>query len=323
MGCACIQQETSKYKKDTTKKSETNRRHQNSLQSQHGNVNQVNDGQANHRQVNNVQNRPLENSQPRSGLHANRNNQSSRGINIQTFQVNSLPIQGLPLGEIYLQSKNNPNFNYPEIGNKDITLEGIYSGHGLKRMKGYICNHSKEELVRKRQEFWGNLKPYIGTRTEGNSEVWQSLEKLCNSNEFSDDELLYSVLEAMEVKPYHDCLNVCFDNHGAVYEIPNYCINEPHEYRLESIKAEHKPVSNDIKVCLRKVIDEVVIDCKDTWKVGELKNSVKTIGDVTIHNPENVRLFYAGKELQNDEELWFYHIDNGSIVQLLYKEGDI
>jgi len=34
-------------------------------------------------------------------------------------------------------------------------------------------------------------------------------------------------MEAAGIKPYNKCINICYDLQGAIYEIPNYCINEP------------------------------------------------------------------------------------------------
>jgi hypothetical protein len=162
----------------------------------------------------------------------------------------------------------------------------------------------------------------LGTRTEGNAEVWQFLEKICSSNEFNDDEVLLGCLEAMEIKPYQDCINICYDNAGAIYEIPNYCINEPCEYNIVTTKTFSKKVAEkNISVRIRKFADDIVVKCKNAWTVLELKGNIKAIGDISITNPERVRLFFCGKELQNSEELWFYNIEDESIIQILYNQG--
>jgi hypothetical protein len=149
------------------------------------------------------------------------------------------------------------------------------------------------------------------------------LEKVCNSKEFEDEEFLKSVLEATEVRPYNSCINICYDNAGAIYEIPNYCINEPFEYNIQTSRTyKNKPPEKDIKVKVRKIIDETVVACKNTWTILELKNSIKSIGELKITKPESIRLFYSGKELQNIEELWFYNIQNDSIIMLMYKEEE-
>jgi hypothetical protein len=126
----------------------------------------------------------------------------------------------------------------------------------------------------------------------------------------------------MEIRPYNGCINICFDSAGAVYEIPNYCINDPLEYDISTSRAQNKPAQKEIKVILRKIVEEVSISCLNTWIVAELKNNIKSMGDLEDVKPECIRLFFGGKELQNTEELWFYNIENQSIVQFMYREID-
>jgi hypothetical protein len=54
--------------------------------------------------------------------------------------------------------------------------------------------------------------------------------------------------------------------------------------------------------------------------VIELKGIVFSTGKFNAKSADSIRMFYGGKELQNIEELWFYSIDNESIVQLMYCE---
>jgi hypothetical protein len=123
----------------------------------------------------------------------------------------------------------------------------------------------------------------------------------------------------LDIKPYQDCINICYDNAGAIYEIPNYCINDPYEYNIQTSKGQrHRPAEKKITVKVRKVVEETVIEGTSCWTVLELKKSIRNIGSLQIANPEKVRLFFGGKELQNSEQLWFYNIDSDSIIQLLY-----
>ena len=38
---------------------------------------------------------------------------------------------------------------------------------------------------------------------------------------------------------------------------------------------------------------------------------------------DDIRLFFGGKELQNQKELWYYNIENKSIIQMLAKQIEI
>jgi hypothetical protein len=150
MGCACIQQDPV-VKNQRINKDQRSSNINSGVPSNNPNSRAqgtpVNEGVTNRQ---NIQNR-IEPSQ-----RVNNRPNINRNINIQTYNLNPNPVLNI-LGDIYLQSKNNPNFNYQEIGKILIILEGIFSGTGLRMMKGYNCPHSKEDLVRKRNEFWSNL----------------------------------------------------------------------------------------------------------------------------------------------------------------------
>ena len=82
--------------------------------------------------------------------------------------------------EPFLQSNQDPNFNFKEVE------EDIYVGKGLKKMKAYISPISKEDLDKKRIGFWG-------TRTEGNEQTWEFLKQVCEMT--SEEEALTYMAE--------------------------------------------------------------------------------------------------------------------------------
>lgn len=38
------------------------------------------------------------------------------------------------------------------------------------------------------------------------------------------------------LRPLKDCINVVYDSKGYLYEIPNYCINDPYKYEIDEEK---------------------------------------------------------------------------------------
>ena len=42
------------------------------------------------------------------------------------------------------------------------------------------------------------------------------------------------------VRPLQNCINIVYDSKGILYEIPNYCINEPYKYELEGDDEKNK-----------------------------------------------------------------------------------
>jgi hypothetical protein len=145
------------------------------------------------------------------------------------------------------------------------------------------------------------------------------LERIC-SDEY-DDESIKGFLSAMEIRPFKDCINKCYDNAGAIYEIPNYCINDPVDFKVVNNKVyKDRPPERNIQFKAKNFNTFIDIECKNTITVRELKMLVFTTGKFAIKSAESLRMFYSGKELQNVEEVWFYSIDNNSIIQVMYNQ---
>ena len=199
----------------------------------------------------------------------------------------------------YLQTKNNPNFNFPEV------KEEKYVGKGLKKMKGYISIVPMEELEKRRKAFWG-------TRIEGNSEVWNFLKGICELPK-GDEKNIKPMLEAYEITPLEKCINVTIDKNGEVYEIPNYCINDPVEYDLPENHTK-KPKNKEICFFGRKGVKQIEIKMNNDSYVEKVKEIIsKEFG----MEKNEVRIFFSGKELKDGNELWKYNIDNECVIIIL------
>ena len=199
----------------------------------------------------------------------------------------------------YLQSKVNPNFNFPEV------KDNVFVGKGLKKMKGYISIVSKEELEKRRKAFWG-------TRVEGDPLIWNFLKELCDLPEGEEDNMK-AMLEANEMTPLKKCINVTYDKSGEVYEIPNYCINEPVKFDLPESHVK-KPEKKNLSFHIRKGVQQIKIKASNYTLVSKLKIN---IGKKFETDSKNVRLFYRGKELKNENELWVYNIEEDCVVMVM------
>ncbi len=213
----------------------------------------------------------------------------------------------IPLGNLemyrslspYLQTKNNPNFNFPEVeGDK-------YVGKGLRRMKGYISKIPKDELEKRRIAFWG-------TRVEGNAQVWDFLKELCELP-IGEEKNMTAMLEANEITPLLGCINVTYDKSGEIYEIPNYCINDPVLYDLPETHVK-KPKIKEISFFARKGAKQINIKLSNNCLVEKLKENISENFEIKI---ENVRIFFGGKELKNGNELWMYKISDDCVIIIL------
>ena len=201
--------------------------------------------------------------------------------------------------EPYLQSKNDENFNFPEV------KKNIYVGKGLKRMKGYISNISKEDLIKKRESFWG-------TRVEGNQQTWNFLKEICEMPECEENDLT-AMLQAYDLVPYNNCINVSYDALGGLYEIPNYCIHDPTEYDLPEAK-QNKPDQKKICFKARYGAKQMRLKCSNYSSVKKVKGHIAKKMESKV---DKIRLFFFGKEMKNDMQLWNYSVDNDVIVIIM------
>jgi hypothetical protein len=137
----------------------------------------------------------------------------------------------------------------------------------------------------------------------------------------TDDILAF--LQAENVTPYNCCINVTYDSKGAIYEIPNYCINDPCIYDIsEATENKQKPSNKEIIVIIRKIIDEVKIKVSNYATVEQLKELImKNLDKLKLAEiqQDKIRLFFGGKELVDKNEIWTYHIEDGSIVMMMVK----
>jgi hypothetical protein len=145
------------------------------------------------------------------------------------------------------------------------------------------------------------------------------LEYVCTNNNI-DDTTIKDYLEALGLKPEKNNISVCLDSEGYAYKIPVYCIQDPYEYKItKPSKTEGTPSKiKTISVYLRQGKEQVIVLCKNTWTIIELKKSITNIGKTRITQPDKIRLFFGGMELHNNHELWAYNIDDDFIIQLLY-----
>ncbi len=192
--------------------------------------------------------------------------------------------------EPYLQSRINPSFNFPEMDND------TYIGTGIKRIKAYISKIPESELKKRRNEFWE-------TRIEGNSDIWNFLREICE-NKDSDDSDIKAFLEVNDIIPYKNCINVTYDGKGFLYEIPNYCIQDPFLYDLPK-EDKNKPKIENIIIFVWKEGNLIKIKESNYLNIGELK---KILSENFKCSYDKIRLFFGGKEMKNDKELWYYNV---------------
>jgi len=319
MGCGCLNKkkveiisnisENKNINEGINHNNNINHRHSISL-NENNNVNNDNNQNNNQNNINNNQNNNSNqnnNNNQNNNLISNSNDNNENiqnNINNINQELNNLSesnSSGLaPSYEPYLQSKHDENFNYKELDK--------YVGTGIKRMKGYVSPVPFEELEKIRNDFWSS-------RIEGNPQIWEILHMICNDNSLSVDDI-DAYMKASNIVTYKGCINVTYDNKGFLYEIPNYCINDPLEY--EKFEEKKPLIKEDIEVKIRCFNLEEKIKINNFDNITEIKENIKKCEKFNKkYELNNIRLFFGGKELNDKKEVWYYNIQNNSIIQML------
>ena len=320
MGCGCLNKKKVEIISNISENKNINEgiNHNNNINHRHSislneNNNVNNDNNQNNNQNNNNNNNQNNNSNQNNNNNQNNNLISNSNDNNENIQNNINNINqelnnlsesnssGLsPSYEPYLQSKHDENFNYKELDK--------YVGTGIKRMKGYISPVPFEELEKIRNDFWSS-------RIEGNPQIWEILHMICNDNSLSVDDI-DAYMKASNIVTYKGCINVTYDNKGFLYEIPNYCINDPLEY--EKFEEKKPLIKEDIEVKIRCFNLEEKIKINNFDNITEIKENIKKCEKFNKkYELNNIRLFFGGKELNDKKEVWYYNIQSNSIIQML------
>ena len=298
MGCSCL-------KSNVVIKSKLNPP-EHDLSSQNISNNNPSNRISSHHQQSNTANNNPPSSQPPQATNQISQPQNNHQLNLNDNTEN-LPLFSNPNFEPYLISKNDPSFNFPELPNE-------YLGHGLKRMKGYISAITLEKLQKVRDDFWTS-------RIEGDSEIWELLRAICSDQSLSDEDII-GMLKAGGIVPFRDCINVVYDSKGALYEIPNYCINDPSQYNIPEIEyTKEKPKEEGIKFFIRHFTHQFEVEISNWKEIKDVKEMILSKEEKYKEmNISQIRLFFGGKELLDEKEIWFYDIGGDSIVQMLTRE---
>jgi hypothetical protein len=190
-----------------------------------------------------------------------------------------------------------------------------YVGDGLKKTLAYSSKITLEELNVKRNEYWE-------TRVEGEEKSWKALRLACEAPEGEDG---IKAMIAAGLKLINKTLQLAFDKSGHKYDVPVFCINDPSIFDLpkkREISKEEltgKPV--DLKFRKAGVAHDVKLQAKDNWSTLELKQEyIRKVNEDGLE-PQNIRLFFGGKEFKEDTVLAEYCIQDGQVIQVFRKQN--
>ena len=183
-----------------------------------------------------------------------------------------------------------------------------YKGIGIKRMKGYKCDLPIDKLNKKREEFW-NAKASHGNP---NYKIWRIINQACVYDEYRANVLL----EEYELSTYEGCINHIVDKNNFHYIIPNYCINDPYFEKEFQIKenVEKKTLKlNLYEVAINKNLE---VEVNNLMTGEELKKLYCEKNNISF-DEYNIRMFFAGNEILNNQYLYQYKIHNGYKIQVM------
>ena len=195
--------------------------------------------------------------------------------------------------------KSNEIFNnMPEVE------EEIYVNYGIKRMKGYKCNLHIDELNNLREKFW-QLKISLNERYK-----FLRQAVLYDSNKCEEYLIKNGFLTI------NGCINQCTDYTKYVYNIPNYCINDPYfEKELEKVNLNREKNKICIFLKLNDIKEKFIFDDDITGK--EIKEEFLKRKNLDLENYfKRIRLFFGGNEIHDNEFLYQHKVKDNYSIQV-------
>jgi hypothetical protein len=180
---------------------------------------------------------------------------------------------------------------------------GIMKGYGIKEMPAYKCDLKIDELNRLREEFWSS-KNKLKTK-------WKIIHQACIYDHINAEEFLIK----NNMKTLQGCINMCVDNQGNIFRVPNYCINDPH-FQLELLD-NNEATGKNIEIKLFDVINQknnkmIVSECITGEEIIEKYAEEENI-DLTQNK---IRLLFGGGIIKENETLFQHKVKNGFSIQI-------
>ena len=191
--------------------------------------------------------------------------------------------------------------NYPDM--PEIEPK-IMKGYGIKQMPGYKCDLKIDQLNKKRDEFWAS-------KNKLNIYKWKIIHQACIYDHINAEEFLYK----NNIKTVHGCINMCLDENGKVYRVPNYCINDP-TFQLELLNNENSKKEN-----INIVINDVSSQVRKNYNVFDTITGKELIDmycdDENINKSKyKFKLIFGGAIIKDDETLFQHKVKNDYVIQI-------
>ena len=211
----------------------------------------------------------------------------------------------------HIESKNNINLILNSSFEESMKLfpdmpewgGGIKKGYGIKQMPAYKCDLKIDELNKKREEFWSSK-----TKLKAK---WKIIHQACIYDHINAEDFLYK----NNIKTLEGCINICTDNQGNIFRVPNYCINDPY-FKLELLEKDESK-SESIEIKLFDIVNQKQKKLKvlDSITGEEIIQKYATEENIDL-SKNKIRLLFGGGIIKENETLFQHKVKNGFGIQI-------
>ena len=180
----------------------------------------------------------------------------------------------------------------------------IMKGYGIKQMPGYKCDLKIDQLNKRRDEFWSS-------KNKLNITKWKIIHQACIYDHINAEEFLFK----NNIKTLNGCINMCLDEEGKLYRVPNFCINDP-TFQLELLKNE-----NSKKEKINIILNDVSAQKRKNYNIYDTTTGKELIE--MYCNEENIekdkytfKLIFGGGIIKDDETLFQHKVKNDYVIQI-------
>jgi len=244
-----------------------------------------------------------------SQLNNNNNNQNNNTNNHQDYNHKDNPEKKIgkinnidnPDSTLFDLSFEESVKNFPDM--PEIEPQ-IMKGYGIKQMPGYKCDLKIDQLNKKRDEFWSS-------KNKLNITKWKIIHQACIYDHINAEEFLFK----NNIKTLNGCINMCLDEEGKLYRVPNFCINDP-TFQLELLKNE-----NSKKEKINIILNDVSAQKRKNYNIYDTTTGKELIE--MYCNEENIekdkytfKLIFGGGIIKDDETLFQHKVKNDYVIQI-------
>ena len=133
-----------------------------------------------------------------------------------------------------------------------------------------------------------------------------------------DESRSLDYLEIFEIEPINGCINRCKDKEGNIYDIPNYCINDPYFERDLEINTNEQIEEKELKVKIIKmgVSEPLFLMMNNKLSGKELKEQYRIYN--SLDKNIKIKMFIYGVEIKDEYYLYQHNITEDKLIYILF-----